>query len=295
VLRQFRKTIRDADLSRISNCTDEVELLNFVAASVGSARYWQNPDEIDEILADAAGTEELRRVAEALGSAPASAWWPSALALTEQVLVDWRPKGTPPPHLTGARTVLHNWKQATLAEEKTGGGGTWWSPPIEPELAETTRHLSNLGAVALLLLEDSCGDIFGDCWNVRCRQQPRVYELNGPKEWTELVGRYALEVTQGRRGAWVMATGLDVRWFLPDWSRVAEDFDAVHLSVSGYLAISGRPLLLDDRKATFLAGWDPDKTFWLADMLELSGTAGEWESMRHNPSRDWCVALSETY
>jgi hypothetical protein len=68
----------------------------------------------------------------------------------------------------------------------------------------------------------------------------------------------------------------------------------VHLSVSGYLAISGRPLSLDAGVSTFVAGWDPDKTYWLADMLESSGPSVEWEAMQHHPPRQWQVADPET-
>ena len=91
-----------------------------------------------------------------------------------------------------------------------------------------------------------------------------------------------------------MATDLDVRWFLPDWTQVAEDFDAVHLTVSGYLAISGRPLFLDVETATFVAGWAPDETYWLTDILDISGPGLEWESMRNHPSREWRIAGSDT-
>jgi hypothetical protein len=287
---RIRKVIREADLSQIASSSDEVDLLNLVADSVDSARYWQHPDEIDRVLADVDVSVELRPVAEAIGSAPASAWWSSTLTLTDQVLVDLHPLDRSPPPLKGARDILHNWKQGELPDEAMGS--SWWSPPIEPFLAETSRRLPNLGAVTLLLLEDSCGDAFGDCWRVRCQQQPRVYEIRGANEWTELVDRYALEVTWGREHAWRMATGLDARWFLPDWSRVADDFDVVHLSLSGYLSTSGRAFTLEEGKATFLAGWDPDKSFWLNDVLELVGRPVKWE--RHKPSREWRVAVPDT-
>jgi hypothetical protein len=308
LLMQLRKILKEVDLGELSNCADEIALLTFVADSVGAARYWQDPDETDEILADKAVAEELRPIAEAIRSSPASAWWPSAVALADQVFVDYRPLGSPPPHLAGAQAVRGNWKQRELSNEASRRpGGTWWSPPIwmpliekskrltepRPTLSGTTRRLSNLGAVGLLLEEDSYGDAFATCWNVRCREHPRVCEVKGAGEWVELVERYPLDVTRGRRGSWEMATGFDVRWFLPDWSRVVEDFDAVHLSVSGYLTTSGRALSIDTGVSTLVAGWDADKTYWLADMLEVSGSSVEWEGLQHHPPREWRVADPE--
>ena len=46
---------------------------------------------------------------------------------------------------------------------------------------------------------------------------------------------------------------------IPDYLAVAEDFDAFHLSVAGYLSTAGRSLPVGDA-STVLAGWDPDET-----------------------------------
>ena len=55
---------------------------------------------------------------------------------------------------------------------------------------------------------------------------------------------------------------------MPDWPAVCDDYDAVHLRVLGYLMCAGVALDLDDEAATVLAGWAPDATYWLDDMLE---------------------------
>jgi hypothetical protein len=49
----------------------------------------------------------------------------------------------------------------------------------------------------------------------------------------------------------------------------------VHLSVAGYLATAGRRLPVGDA-GTVLAGWDPDQTYWLTDILTLGGPASTW-------------------
>ena len=286
---QLRKLLKAVDLEELSGCSDEIELLDFVADSVGSAQYWQPPDDLDEVLADDVVGQELRPVADALISAPASRWWPSPVALADQVFVDWRPPSAGPRHLTGAEAILQDWKQCT-----SEFFSQWWSPPIYAELANTTRCLPNLGAVGLLLLEDDMSETSATCWSVRCPEQAQVYEINEARDWIDLVKRHAFEVTGSHEHAWAMATGLEIRWFLPDWTQVAEEFDAVHLSVSGYLEISGLPMLLDHDMATFLAGWAPDETYWLTDIVEISGPGVGWESMKDHPSRDWRFALPST-
>lgn len=48
---------------------------------------------------------------------------------------------------------------------------------------------------------------------------------------------------------------------LPGWRVVAEHFDGVHVT-DGYSP---------------LAGWDPDATLWLNDVIEATERVGEWE------------------
>jgi hypothetical protein len=47
--------------------------------------------------------------------------------------------------------------------------------------------------------------------------------------------------------------------------------------VRGYLMTAGRALEVDDGRATVLAGWDPDATFWLNDVLRLAGPPTYWQ------------------
>jgi hypothetical protein len=50
----------------------------------------------------------------------------------------------------------------------------------------------------------------------------------------------------------------------------------VHLTIGGYLTAAGRALAVSGSAATMLAGWDPDKTYWLADVLQVAGTPVRW-------------------
>ena len=46
----------------------------------------------------------------------------------------------------------------------------------------------------------------------------------------------------------------------------AADYDAIHLTVGGYLTTAGHALPVKDAR-TLLAGCNPDETYWLADIL----------------------------
>jgi hypothetical protein len=306
ILSALTRVLADTDLSRFSSWDDEVALLHLVAESVCSARYWQDPDELDRALADERLTVALGPVAEALGSSSAADWWSTGAALDAQVIVDWREGAAPRPRLSGTGVVLAEWKKETVADEVSlrdeHVSSAWWSPPIwrltvvemkrwgtdRPELSKTTRSLPGLGAVGLELEEDSFGLRHAFCWPVRCRQTPNVFEIRDADDWRSLVERFPIEVTYGRRGNWKAATGLDVRWMLPDWSQVAEEYDAVHVTVKAYLETSGRPVQLDHEVATLLAGWNPDETYWLTDALVLAADPTGWTRDDYGRISKWC-------
>ena len=81
---------------------------------------------------------------------------------------------------------------------------------------------------------------------------------------------------------------------IPDWSRVAEKFDGVHVSLAGYLTTAGSvvevgdhslveasPTLptignTDERTASIMAGWHPDMTFWLNGAVDSVTEVVEW-------------------
>jgi len=108
------------------------------------------------------------------------------------------------------------------------------------------------------------------------RADARICEIRGPEDWTDLVSRYPLEVTRARWHDWFKVTGRAGTWLIPDYSAVAADYDAVHLTIGGYLTAAGRALAVSDNAATMLAGWDPDKTYWLADALQVAGAPVRW-------------------
>jgi hypothetical protein len=267
--------------------TDAAALLAALADAVSWATYWQEPDAWDRQLATPAARDALSPVAAAVAAAPAAAWWWTPAALDDQHYVEWiDPRHDHSPSLTGAPAKLATWRRDTLADEDRAAerpadprapwSGHWWSTPALSGLPATTRAAAGLGAVALALTEDAMGWHEARVWPVHARPGARVYELTGPAAWTELVRRYPLEVTRSRRHDWFRATGRAGRWLIPDYAAVAADWDAVHLTVAGYLTTAGVACPVDRKVATVLAGWNPDQTWWLTDALTLGGPAAYW-------------------
>lgn len=161
----------------------------------------------------------------------------------------------------------------------TGIAGPWWSFPW-PGLISTTRRLGGLGALLLAGREDGRGETEAIAWPAALADSARIFEIDGPPAWQRLVTRYPSAATATYRHTWAW-TGWDGEWLVPHWAAVAADWDGVHLSVAGYLSAAG--LILPAGPArTLLAGWNPDETYWLTDVITSLGEEHAW----HNPSRE---------
>jgi hypothetical protein len=280
------------DLDSIAAETDELALLAALVQPVETAMYWQQPDDDDQALADQAVQEALLPVAQAVVAAPAGQWWPTPAAGDRQHYVEWLGEHDYSPALTGAASELAAWHSAIVEDERSARkrpkdpsaswSGYWWSTPAPSRLPSTTRSIPGIGAVGLALVEDGLGWRQARCWPMEPRADARIFEISGPDQWTHLVGRYPMNVSNSRRHDWWRATGRTGKWLIPDFSAVASDYDAVHVTVAGYLATAGRALPVDDAH-TVLAGWGPDQTFWLTEVLTSSGPATAWVELDDGP------------
>jgi hypothetical protein len=274
-------------VSEASVPLDAASLLDALETAVSTAMYWQPPDETDVLLQHPPLIEALEPVARQVADAAETAWWSTPLAVDDLHWVQWTDVSSrllPAPASTEER--LAKWKAHALADERRAAerpadvtalyGGEWWSTPAHAELITTTRALPGLGAAKLRLVEDDSGWTGADVTPLRPRAATRTFEITGTAAWALLAGRYPLEVTLSRRHEWWRVTGRDGSWVIPDWQAVASDFDAVHLTVAGYLATAGRPLPVGEA-ATMLAGWGPDETYWLGDVLGPAGTSAHWQ------------------
>ncbi|MFB9377721.1 hypothetical protein ACFFKU_11360 [Kineococcus gynurae] len=309
---------------------DPRTVLPALADSVVAARYWQHPDREDAVLADPEFADLLRPVAEALVAAPACRSWSEPVDPGEQWQVRWvlRPgdrRPGPAPSTRGARETLRRLRageaqdEARARRERAGEvtrnwSGEWWSfPPEGGGLVATDASLpaSLAGGAAepcpagLVLVEDDLGA--QDAWvrRVPVRDDVRVLEIRDGADWAGLVSRHPRAVTFSRRHDWYRSTGWDGSWALPDWASVAEEYDGVHLTLDGYLAVSGALLtttvpgepappgasLRAGAARTLLAGWDPGRTSWLTDVLAPHGAGAphRWRAPGDHVG-DWAPA-----
>ena len=98
--------------------------------------------------------------------------------------------------------------------------------------------------------------------------QQYVESLLGNGEGPPLSG------ASSRLSGW-RVTGWAGPWLMPDYAAAAADYEAIHLTVGGYLTTAGRALAVNDARC-LLAGWDPDKTYWLADVLAGADPPVRW-------------------
>lgn len=265
---------------------DVHSVLIALGGAVDWAWYWQPPLAIDRMLARPEFRAVLAPLAEALTETPQLAWWHRPVAIDRQryvQFIDETPDG--PPALQGADRALARWREDALATEvsrrrsrrfwKRPASGEWWSTPEVSALVHTSGPAAGLEALGLILVEDGFGQEQARVWTLRPADGARVLEIREPEDWARLVAAYPLKLTESRGPDWSTVTGITGRWFVPDWTAVADDHDGVHLSVAGYLATNGRALEVPGGH-TMLAGWDPDATWWLNDVLRPAGEPRVW-------------------
>ncbi len=263
----------------------EERLRGALAASVDRAMYWQRPDGEDLLAAHPEVREALRSTAALIAAAPAAQWWTTPMAVDDQWAVPADGAGRAPDDLA---TSLTEWLRRTIDDEhraarerpsdpQANWSGMWWSIPPH-ELVRTTRSLGDRGPARLWFEEDSLG---GDsAVVVPVEGHPaRVLEITGPEDWADLCWRHPLDVSAARRHDWFRVTGRAGTWVIPDWRSVAAEADAVHLTVLGYLTTATRLIELDGERATVLAGWNPDETFWFRGALARTARGERWERL----------------
>lgn len=256
---------------------DDAALAAALRTTVDVARYWQEPDLEDRLAARPEIVEALRPLARRISAHIGSAW--DRGRGDRQWAVHWREREPGGPLPTAASDALATWAARLRAAEDRAQrelpdaptarvSGEWWSIPLS--------LLSTSGSVlaALDLVEDSFGDEVATV--IPVRGSGRTLEIRGPSEWVALCREFPMEVTASRRHDWYRTTDRDGRWLLPDWQRVGERWDAVHLTTLGYLTAATRLIEIDDEYASVIGGWAPDSTLWLRDTAVEVGPRQEW-------------------
>jgi hypothetical protein len=272
---------------------DALAAVPVLAEVAEQVSYWGDYTAADP-LEEPAVLATIRVHAEMAAGARGCQWWWSPLDRDAQGYVQWTGRsGEPAPvfesgHAAAmlrdlARDAAEIEQHMTQDRYKPAGSGvhgSWWSHPW-PGAFSTTRHLGRLGSLLLAGREDGFGDKEAIVWPLAVADEARVWEINGPLAWQDLVSAYPRPATATYRHTWAW-TDWDGGWLVPDWSAVASDWDGVYLSVAGYLATAGRALPVASAR-TMLAGWNPDETYWLADVITPSGEPQRWRTDDGDP------------
>lgn len=262
-----------------------------LAATVGSARYWQAADGEDVLAATPKVLRALRHVAHRVAASRLTAWWGTPIVLSAQHSVQW--EGA---QLTAApddvRAVLLSArereqaaraacrraarKRLTIGHAATRSGEWWSSPP--QVVPSSTRLLSDGRPVGLWFVEDDFGWDSAESVKLTVPADASVFEIADAADWADLCRRFPLEVTAQKCDDWSRATGRTGRWVVPDWVQVAEHYDAVHLQVGAYLSAAGVAIPVDDGDgaASVIAGWNPDQTYWFSPGVVCDGERTRW-------------------
>ncbi|MFV4914313.1 hypothetical protein PFZ49_12380 [Microbacterium lacticum] len=137
--------------------------------------------------------------------------------------------------------------------------GTWWVCPegvpitIDDDAVASGLHVVRDDYQTLGRLTRACVD-----------GGARVYQIIGGEDWRRLCSAYGVSAPLETYD-WGMPSSDNPT--VPDWERVAQDFDAVHLSIGGYIRTAYRPIALNGGAWTVLAGWHPGSTAWLKERV----------------------------
>ncbi len=260
--------------------TDAAALDAALHRSVDIAAYWQPPDGMDLVAAQPVVAAALAAIGHVVGAAPAAAWW-TRERTTEQWSVEFDPDGDGAP-FDAAAGAAARWAESTRAQEERarrewpqypaerGVSSDWWSHPWGAP--HTTGTMPSGVPAGIPLVEDGFGWLRAVA--IPVRGAGRTLEIRSADDWAQLCARYPLEVTASHWYDWHQFTDHRGRWLLPDWERVATEWDAVHLTTHAYLTAATREIVVDAEYSSVIGGWGPDESYW------LTGLVREWDDAR---------------
>ncbi len=152
-----------------------------------------------------------------------------------------------------AAAVLAEWRRELLDERSHGLGdpvtapisGTWWTTPPSG-LLDTTTERDGRGPLGLWAVEDHTGWERAAVAPAAVDPSARIVVVDDAEDWAALCRAAPIDVTATtRRHDWYRATGRDGAWVVPDWAAIAERYDAVHLTLRGWLRASGTAIPVD--------------------------------------------------
>jgi len=299
--REMRRPVSPAEMAGAITAAPASEvsvgaLVEALGRTVDDAKAWQPPDGNEAVLASVEVRAALAPLAERVAATAFATGW-AAPAQPQQWVLDRKSDRIETDPVPAPAEVLATWRSAVAEEEKAAVarlargeviGGPWWSMP-PGHLTRSTAAWPEFGPAGLYLEEDSFGPTAAEATPVGAPPE-KTYEIADAAAWAQLCAEYPLEVTASRGTAWNQSVGHSERWVVPDWHAMAADWDAVHLTIAGYLAAATALIPVGDDAASTIAGWGPDETVWLTSRPSGIGPVVAW---RRYDMLGWRTETSE--
>lgn len=234
--------------------------MHIAACAVDEVRPWRTDHDavVAKILERGAKQRDLAR---AVLASPQTGWWFGPLDRTQQL---WLSRDGNSPD------------SGRLNLPPTGPPTPWERYAQKPAQGLYTSMLVDGTSSLLAALAQGVGDLAAAfqvqplaCWRLEASPAARVFEVDGPQAWHELCVRYPTRTEDGLRKRLLERVRLFHRYpagedgrLVPDWSAVAQDWDAVHLTLGGLLTAE-QVRIESSAGWTQLDGWDCEQTVWL--------------------------------
>jgi hypothetical protein len=118
-------------------------------------------------------------------------------------------------------------------------------------------------------------------WRLQVPHSARIFEIDGPLAWHDLCLRYPAKGIRDRSRPDFSG---DDGQLVPNWSAVAADWDAVHLTFGGLLT-SEQVRIESAAGWTYHWDWDAEQTMWLRWLFTASERMPDHE--RISPISGW--------
>jgi hypothetical protein len=239
---------------------DELRLAEIVFEAVLDWQWSAPRRRIGEGLA--ARRAELAPVAHRLAELPAARWW-------------WRPLR----RATQTWLVYPGEQGAAPLHDFVVDFRPYRSDAIKPATGLwTSTSVSDLPSLWLFHGWDGLVDLPLAVWHLRVDPSARVYEVAGPADWVTLCERHPADTTTVYADKWQHDWGLPADTVItPDWQKVAEDWDGVHLSMAGLLTASSLRLPVPGGH-TLLEGWETESTVWFRWVFSRVRRLPDWRN-----------------
>ncbi|AWE42193.1 MULTISPECIES: hypothetical protein [unclassified Actinobaculum] len=216
---------------------------------------------VDEVLG-----EELRHrlddVITAVLARPELAWWSERYQPSEY------------PWYRTSESDLDPQRRSASSPYPTISGALWWpsSQLILPAFESYRRIPAGLADVPCTYLAFGDDSDEADPASLRYGEAPggqgRVYDVEGPEHWVDLVERYPARLIDSDVLRYGWQGDVPGQAYTVDWYSAARDYDGVHLAIGAALRSQYAPLPLDQERLggpawTMMTGWVPGQVLWL--------------------------------